>query len=103
VPSTSSRWASVCGRARRKVSSTVWTSPLGRVYHTQPQPITTDLPDPLPGPPLPKPPLPEPEYPDAPPAASHNEHGPIFYRPPPPPDPPPAPAPAGDPNEPPPF
>ncbi len=73
----------------------VWTSPLGRVYHTRPQPITTDLPDPLPGP----------EYPDAPPAATHNEHGPIFYWPPPPPDPPPAPVPtpAGDPDEPPPF
>jgi hypothetical protein len=73
----------------------VWTSPLGRVYHTRPQPITTDLPDPLPGP----------EYPDAPLAVTHNEHGPIFYRPPPPPGPPPAPVPtpAGDPDEPPPF
>jgi hypothetical protein len=81
----------------------VWTSPLHRTYHTRRQPITTDLPDPLPGPPLPKPPLPKPEYPDAPSAATHNEHGPIFYRPPPPPDPPPPPAPAGDQDEPPPF
>lgn len=78
----------------------VWTSPLGRVYHTRPQPITTDLPDPLPGPPLP-----ESGYPDDPPPANHNEYGPIFYRPPPTPDPPlaSAPAPAGDPDEPPPF
>ncbi|MGH3810325.1 MAG: HNH endonuclease signature motif containing protein, partial [Pseudonocardiaceae bacterium] len=71
----------------------VWISPLGRVYHTQPQPITTDLPDPLPGP----------EYLDALPPATHDEHGPIFYWPPPPPDPPPAPSPADDPDEPPPF
>ncbi|MGH3814071.1 MAG: HNH endonuclease signature motif containing protein [Pseudonocardiaceae bacterium] len=73
----------------------VWTSSLGRVYHTRPQPITTDLPDPLPGP----------EYPDAPPPATHDAHGPIFYRPTPPPDPPPVstPTPAGDPDEPPPF
>ncbi|MGH3853027.1 MAG: DUF222 domain-containing protein [Pseudonocardiaceae bacterium] len=89
----------------------VWTSPLGRVYHTRPQPITTDLPDPLPRPPVAgprmgEPRMGEPQYPDdtlAP--ATHNEHGPIFYRPPPTPDPPPASAlaPAGDPDEPPPF
>ncbi|MDQ2791549.1 MAG: hypothetical protein DLM60_01000 [Pseudonocardiales bacterium] len=73
----------------------VWTSPLGRVYHTRPQPITTDLPDPLP----------RSEYLDAQPPTTHDEHEPIFYRPPPRPDPPPAsvPTPPGDPDEPAPF
>ncbi|MCA1672345.1 MAG: HNH endonuclease, partial [Actinobacteria bacterium] len=70
-----------------------WTSPLGRVYHTRPQPIVTDLPDPLPGP----------EYPDYPSPATPGEDGPILYRPPPEPEPPPPPAPAADPDEPPPF
>ncbi|MGB6165554.1 MAG: hypothetical protein WCF33_06525 [Pseudonocardiaceae bacterium] len=78
----------------------MWTSPLGRNYHTQPQPITTDLFDPLV-----KPPLTKTKYPDAPPAATDNEHGPVISRPPPPPGPPPAPALviAGDPEESPPF
>jgi hypothetical protein len=78
----------------------MWTSPLGRIYRIRPQPITTDLPDPLP-----KQPLAKTEYLNAPPAATHNEHGPIFYRPPPLPNPPPAPALviAGDPEESPPF
>ncbi|MGH3826300.1 MAG: hypothetical protein ACRDQX_03875 [Pseudonocardiaceae bacterium] len=77
-----------------------WTSPLGRVYHTRPQPITTDLPDPLP-----RPLMAEQEYPDDPPPDTHNEDGSIFYRPPPAsdPTPPSASASAGDPDEPPPF
>ncbi|MGH3797535.1 MAG: HNH endonuclease signature motif containing protein [Pseudonocardiaceae bacterium] len=73
----------------------IWTSPLGREYHARPQPIITDLADPLPGP----------EYPAEPPPDTHDEHGPILYRPPPEPEPPPArpPAPAVEPDEPPPF
>ncbi|MGH4009058.1 MAG: DUF222 domain-containing protein [Pseudonocardiaceae bacterium] len=71
----------------------IWTSPLGRVYHTRPQPIATDLPDPLPGP----------EYPDYPPPSALDDDGPIFYRPPPEPEPEPPPARAVDPDEPPPF
>lgn len=50
----------------------VWTTPLGRIYHTRRQPITTDLPSPLPrlG-----------QYPDyAPPVTVDC---PILYRPPP--------------------
>ncbi|MGH3793626.1 MAG: DUF222 domain-containing protein [Pseudonocardiaceae bacterium] len=70
-----------------------WTSPLGRTYRTQPQPITTGLPEPLPGP----------EYPDHPPPLTRNEDLAILYRPPAGPDPPPAPAGAADPDEPPPF
>ncbi|MGH3996365.1 MAG: DUF222 domain-containing protein, partial [Pseudonocardiaceae bacterium] len=71
----------------------IWTSPLGRIYHTRPQPITTDLPDPLPGP----------EYPAYPPPSTLDDDGPIFYRPPPEPEPPPSPARTVDPDEPPPF
>ena len=69
-----------------------WISPLGRRYHTQPPPITTDLPDPLP----------RPHYPDDVPAATVDDDSPILERPPPPPDPPPA-AEAPHPDEPPPF
>ena len=71
-----------------------WTSPLGRQYHTQPPPITTDLPEPLP----------RPRYPDDVPArSSFGEDRPILERPPPQP-PPPEPAEAPDPDdEPPPF
>ncbi|MGH3823856.1 MAG: HNH endonuclease signature motif containing protein, partial [Pseudonocardiaceae bacterium] len=68
-----------------------WTSPLRRTYHTQPPPITHDLPDPLP----------RPDEPDEPAHLIHY-HGPILERPPPPPDPAPSPTPP-DPNEPPPF
>ncbi|MGQ0775288.1 MAG: DUF222 domain-containing protein [Pseudonocardiales bacterium] len=72
----------------------IWTSPLGREYHTRPQPIGIDLPDPLPGP----------EYPDIPPLAADDGNGPILYRPPPEPQPPPTPpAPVVDPDVPPPF
>ncbi|HEU0089226.1 MAG TPA: HNH endonuclease signature motif containing protein [Pseudonocardiaceae bacterium] len=71
----------------------LWISPLGRKYHTRPQPIAPDLPDPLPGP----------EYPDCPPAPTPDENGPILYRPPPEPEPPPPQPPAADPDEPPPF
>lgn len=56
-----------------------WTRRLGRVYSTRPQPITTDLPDPRPGP----------EYPDYPPPATLDKDGPILYRPPPEPELPP--------------
>ncbi|MGH3933106.1 MAG: HNH endonuclease signature motif containing protein [Pseudonocardiaceae bacterium] len=68
----------------------IWISPLGREYHTRPQPIGIDLPDPLPGP----------KYPHIPPPATDDDE-PILYRPPPEPQPPPAPA--VDPDEPPPF
>ncbi|MGH3886745.1 MAG: hypothetical protein ACRDSZ_09280 [Pseudonocardiaceae bacterium] len=71
----------------------IWTSPWGRVYHTRPQPITTDLPDPVPGP----------AYPDHPPPSTLDDDGPIFYRPPPEPEPEPPPARTVDPDEPPPF
>jgi hypothetical protein len=71
----------------------VWTSPLGQTYHTRPQPITTDLPDPLPGP----------EYPDHPPPLTRHEDAPILHRPPAGPDPPPPPAGTVNPDEPPPF
>lgn len=73
----------------------IWISPLGREYHTRPQPITNDLPDPLPGP----------DYPDDPPPVDPNEDRPIMDRRPPEPEPPPAPppSPAVDPDEPPPF
>ncbi len=71
----------------------VWTSPLGRSYHTRPQPITIDLPDPHPGP----------GYPDYAPPVTPGEDRPIFYRPPPAAEPPPVPAQVVDPDEPPPF
>ncbi|MGH3821381.1 MAG: hypothetical protein ACRDRA_00820, partial [Pseudonocardiaceae bacterium] len=58
----------------------MWRSPLGRTYHTQPPPITNDLPDPLPRPTEPDEPALLPRY-----------EGPILERPPPPPDPPPTP------------
>jgi hypothetical protein len=51
----------------------VWNSPLGRIYHTRRQPITTGLPDPRP----------VPEYPDYPPPATLDEDGLSLYRPPP--------------------
>ncbi len=70
----------------------IWTSPLGRKYHTRPQPISIDLPYPRPGS----------EYLDAVPPVSLGEDTPILYRPPPKPEPPPPPA-AVDPDEPPPF
>ncbi|MGH4021670.1 MAG: HNH endonuclease signature motif containing protein, partial [Pseudonocardiaceae bacterium] len=72
----------------------VWSSPLGRIYHTRPQPIITDLPSPLPRPE---------QYPDYLPPVTPGEDGPILYRPPPRPDPPSPPARAVDPDEPPPF
>jgi hypothetical protein len=68
----------------------VWTSPLGRTYHTQPPPITHELPQPQPRPDDPRP---------WPFARSHDDR-PILDRPPSPPDPPPAPS---DPDQPPPF
>ncbi|HEU0088694.1 MAG TPA: hypothetical protein VFQ77_13785 [Pseudonocardiaceae bacterium] len=68
-----------------------WISPLGRLYHTRPQPISIDLPDPRPGP----------KYPDTTPPASLNEDAPILDLP--PPEPEPEPPPAADPDEPPPF
>ncbi|MGH3575021.1 MAG: HNH endonuclease signature motif containing protein, partial [Pseudonocardiaceae bacterium] len=67
-----------------------WTSPLGRTYHTQPPPITHDLPEPRP----------RPDNPDPRPLARSHDDSPILDRPPPPPDPPPAPP---DPDQPPPF
>ncbi|MGH3913741.1 MAG: DUF222 domain-containing protein [Pseudonocardiaceae bacterium] len=70
----------------------VWISPLGRTYHTWPQLITTDLPDPVPGP----------DYLDYPSPVTGDEDGPILYRPPSPPEPAPPP-PRPDPDEPPPF
>ncbi|MCA1673929.1 MAG: MFS transporter, partial [Actinobacteria bacterium] len=57
---------------------------MGRVYHTRPQPITIDLPDPRPR---------SEQYPDYPPPITLNEDGPILDRAPPKPDPPPPPAP----------
>ncbi|MGH3793368.1 MAG: hypothetical protein ACRDSP_00610 [Pseudonocardiaceae bacterium] len=70
-----------------------WTSPLGRAYHIRPQPITTDLVDPVP----------RPEYAGYAPSATIDEDGPIFYRPPPAPDSPSSPARVIDLDEPPPF
>ncbi|MGH3773973.1 MAG: DUF222 domain-containing protein [Pseudonocardiaceae bacterium] len=72
----------------------VWTSPLGRVYYTRPQPIITDLLSPLPRPE---------QYPDHAPPVTFDENWPILYRPPPKPDSPSPPAHAVDPDEPPPF
>ncbi len=69
-----------------------WTSPLGRVYHTQPPPITDDLPEPRP----------RPHEPDYPPVVTPDDDTPILERPPPQPDPPP-PLTSPDPDEPPPF
>jgi len=69
----------------------IWTSPLGRIYHTRPQPITTDLPEPLP----------RPDHPDHAPPATAGDDVPILWRP--PPDPPRPPARFVDPDEPPPF
>ncbi|HET9256361.1 MAG TPA: DUF222 domain-containing protein [Pseudonocardiaceae bacterium] len=66
-----------------------WTSPLNRTYHTQPPPITHDLPDPLP----------RPVEPGSDPSLRLRYEGPILERLPPRPDPPPPP----DPDEPPPF
>ncbi len=71
-----------------------WTSPLGRSYHARRQPVTTDLPAPLPRPE---------RYPDYAPPVTVDENWPILYRPPPEPDRLPAPARAVDPDEPPPF
>jgi hypothetical protein len=68
----------------------VWISPLGRRYHTQPPPITHDLPEPLP----------RATEPDHDPALLMRYKEPIMERPPPPNPPPPTPS---DPNEPPPF
>ena len=67
-----------------------WISPMGRTYHTQPPPITHDLPDPRPGA----------ADPDESSLIMRDDSGPILERPPRPPDPPPTPP---DPNEPPPF
>ncbi|MGH8918948.1 MAG: HNH endonuclease signature motif containing protein [Actinomycetes bacterium] len=50
----------------------VWISPLGRIYHCRRQPITTDLPDPLPRPD---------QYPDYASPDTLDENGPILYRP----------------------
>ncbi|MGH3798014.1 MAG: HNH endonuclease signature motif containing protein [Pseudonocardiaceae bacterium] len=72
----------------------VWRSPLGRIYHAQPQPISTDLPSPLPRPE---------QYPDYLPPATPGEDELILYRPPPAPDPASPLARAVDPDEPPPF
>ncbi|MGH3834826.1 MAG: HNH endonuclease signature motif containing protein [Pseudonocardiaceae bacterium] len=72
----------------------VWISPLGRIYHSRRQPITTDLPGPLPR---------SEQYPDHAPPVTVNENWPILYWPPPQPDPRPPPARAVDPDEPPPF
>jgi uncharacterized protein DUF222 len=71
-----------------------WISPLRRTYHARRQPITTDLPGPLPRPE---------QYPDCAPPVTVDENWPILYRPPPKPDPRPLPARAVDPDEPPPF
>ncbi|HEX5348953.1 MAG TPA: HNH endonuclease signature motif containing protein [Pseudonocardiaceae bacterium] len=73
-----------------------WTSPLDRTYHTQPPPITHELPQPQPRPDDPSP------WPFAARFnfVSFNDDPPILDRPPPPPDPPPAPP---DPDQPPPF
>jgi hypothetical protein len=71
----------------------IWRSPLGRTYHTQPPPITHDLPEPQPRPS-------DPDYLLV--ASSEDGDTPILQRPPPPPEPPPAPV-QPDPNEPPPF
>jgi hypothetical protein len=75
----------------------IWISPLGRTYHTRPQPISIDLPDPLPRPE---------QYPDhpSPATADTDDDGPILERPPPEPDPPePADEPPERADEPPPF
>ncbi|MGH3828439.1 MAG: HNH endonuclease signature motif containing protein, partial [Pseudonocardiaceae bacterium] len=72
----------------------VWTSPLGRIYHSRRQPITTGLPDPRPR---------SERYPDHAPPITIDENWPILYRPPPKPDSPSPPAQAVDPDEPPPF
>ncbi|HEY6424275.1 MAG TPA: hypothetical protein VIY28_13700 [Pseudonocardiaceae bacterium] len=69
-----------------------WISPLGRIYHTQPPPITSDLPEPRP----------RPSHPDHLPIAAFDDDRPILERPPPQPDPPPPVAPP-EPDEPPPF
>ncbi len=69
-----------------------WISPLGRTYHTQPPPITIDLPEPRP----------RTGHPDHLLITTPDDDQPILDRPPPQPDPPP---PAGPPDfeEPPPF
>lgn len=69
----------------------LWISRLGQTYHTRPQPISIDLPDPCPGP----------KYPETTPPAGLDEDAPILDPPPPKPEPPPAPA--VDPDDPPPF
>ncbi|MGH3775890.1 MAG: DUF222 domain-containing protein [Pseudonocardiaceae bacterium] len=69
-----------------------WTSPLGRTYHTQPPPITDDLPEPRP----------RPRHPEYPSALTPDDDNPILERPPPQPKPPPLAEPP-DPHEPPPF
>lgn len=58
----------------------IWTSPLGRTYHARRQPVTTDLPDPLPR---------AEQYPDYAPPVTVDANWPILYRPPPKPQPPP--------------
>jgi hypothetical protein len=73
-------------------SGFIWTSPLGRTYHTQPPPIITNLSEPRP----------RPDDPHTWPNARSNDDNPILDRPPPQPDPPPATKPS-DPDEPPPF
>lgn len=69
-----------------------WISPLGRIYHTQPPPITHDLPEPRP----------RPRQPDYPSITMPDDERPILERPPPRREPPLLPAPP-DPDEPPPF
>jgi hypothetical protein len=72
-----------------------WTSPLGRTYHTRPQPVSTTEPaDPLPRSAYPPP---------APPQAAIGDDGPILRRPPPTPEPRDSSKPVADPDEPPPF
>jgi len=72
----------------------IWTTPLGRVYHTRRQPITTDLPGPLPRPE---------QHSGHAPSVTFSENWPIPYRPPPEADPLPPPAHTVDSDEPPPF
>ncbi|MGH3829854.1 MAG: DUF222 domain-containing protein [Pseudonocardiaceae bacterium] len=72
----------------------VWTSPLGRIYHSRRQPVATDLPSPRPR---------SEQYPNHAPPVTVDENWPILYRPPPKPDSPSPPAHAVDPDEPPPF
>ena len=70
-----------------------WISPLGRRYHTRPQPIIDDLPDPIPGP----------EYPRGPTSDYPRRVRTHLYRPPPAPQllPTSPPVPDTDPDEPP--